>query len=303
MKTQFLYFSVGSFMALTLFSCSREKINSYESVASDTVSQVTSVENGNESTLATQFPNRKFIRTADIKCKVKDVAQATYTIEGLVQKWGGFVTQSQLSSTENEHTSIPISADSVLETTYFTVNNRLRFRIPNPHFDSSLKELNALISYLDNRNIRTDDISLQMLSHALTQKRVQKYEKRLDKILEKKSVQTDEGWDQESALVEAGEKGDAAYVENLSLEDKVDFSTVEIFLYQRQGIKREVVPSYTNTQAYEPHFGLKAWEALTYSLVILEGTLLLLLRFWWILIALGLAFIYLRKTRIKHIFP
>ena len=50
--------------------------------------------------------NRKFIRTAEAKFKVKNVFKSTNTIEDLAVKFGGFVTLSELNSqvTEKDET-------------------------------------------------------------------------------------------------------------------------------------------------------------------------------------------------------
>ena len=64
-----------------------------ENVATDSTSVVSSsaaVENKNS--------NRKFVRTADVKFKVKNIAKSTYAIEDATTKFGGFVTYTNLQS-------------------------------------------------------------------------------------------------------------------------------------------------------------------------------------------------------------
>ena len=58
------------------------------------VSSTAAVENNKDST-------RKFIRTADLKFKVKDAIRSTYDIENIIVKQGGFVTYTNLASTIN----------------------------------------------------------------------------------------------------------------------------------------------------------------------------------------------------------
>src|SRR5689334_4249350 len=41
---------------------------------------------------------RKFIRTSDMKFRVKDVAKATYQIEDITRSFNGFVTYTHLES-------------------------------------------------------------------------------------------------------------------------------------------------------------------------------------------------------------
>src|SRR5690606_11498076 len=66
---------------------------------------------------------RKFLRTADLKFKVKDVSKATESIETITYQCGGFVTHTRLSSDIIQSNITSISKDSYLETTYYSVTN------------------------------------------------------------------------------------------------------------------------------------------------------------------------------------
>ena len=57
----------------------------------------------------------RFIRTADIKGKVNDVKNTSAKIEDLTKNFGGFVTNTMLSSDINRTERIQISEDSTLE--------------------------------------------------------------------------------------------------------------------------------------------------------------------------------------------
>jgi hypothetical protein len=66
-----------------------------------------------------QNSKRKFIRTADARFKVKDVAQSTYKIENVTKSCGGFVTLSELRSSVTENDETQVSQDSLLKTTRY----------------------------------------------------------------------------------------------------------------------------------------------------------------------------------------
>ncbi|OYX82606.1 MAG: hypothetical protein B7Y83_14200, partial [Flavobacteriales bacterium 32-34-25] len=55
---------------------------------------------------------RKFVRTADLKFKVKSVPQTTYAIENITNKFGGFVTFTNLQSNIIDQYETKISQDS-----------------------------------------------------------------------------------------------------------------------------------------------------------------------------------------------
>ena len=92
---------------------------------------------------------RKFVRTAELKFKAKSVVKATYDIEDIVNRLGGFVTYTNLSSTIDNTSSTQVSEDSTLETTYYTVNNTMTIRVANNKLDTTLKEIAKNIDYLD----------------------------------------------------------------------------------------------------------------------------------------------------------
>ena len=105
--------------------------------------------------------NRKFVRTADIKFKVKNVAQSTYAIENATTKFGGFVTNTDLQTSVSEKEEIKISQDSSVVTSKFTVENNIMIRVPNIQLDTVIKTLSKQIDFLDYRVIKADDISFE----------------------------------------------------------------------------------------------------------------------------------------------
>src|SRR5665213_1920869 len=80
------------------------------------MSSSAAVENGKDS-------SRRFIRTADLKFRVKNAVRASYSIEDITRHFGGIVTYTHLYSDVERTTTIPVSEDSSLETTYYTMIN------------------------------------------------------------------------------------------------------------------------------------------------------------------------------------
>src|SRR5437764_710022 len=133
LKITALYFT------LVLLSCNQNNKESVEkrSMSDSTASVISSsaaVETGKDSA-------GKFIRTADLKFKVKSVINSTYGIEDVVTQQEGFVIYTNLASNTDNITTTAISADSSLETTYYTVTNSIVLRVPNTKLDTTLKEI------------------------------------------------------------------------------------------------------------------------------------------------------------------
>jgi len=242
---------------------------------------------------------RKFIRTADVKFRVKSVINATYAIEDIAAKNNGFVTYTNLTSGIYNTSTIAISADSSLESVFYNVENTITVRAPNTLLDTTLKQIAKQILYLDYRTIKAEDVALQILSNKLTKARVQKHEKRLIEAIEKRGKKLNETTIAEENLLEKQEQADNAHISNLSLQDQINYSTINIIIYQRQTVSREVVANEKNTKAYEPSFGVKLRDALYDGWNILEALLLFIARIWGLILFGVVIFILFRLLRYK----
>ena len=285
---------LGLGLLILLFSCSgprREAADGgaiADSISNAFISSSAAVENGKDST-------RRFIRTAELKFKVKSVIKSTYDIENITNRQGGFVTYTNLSSDINNVTTIAVSADSTLETTYYTVTNSIKIRVPNTKLDTTLREISKNIDYLDYRIIKAEDVALQILSNNLTQKRSTKNQERLTNAIDKKGKKLNETTNAEELLLDKQEQSDNAKISNLSLTDQIKFSTINISIYQRQTFKRELIFNDKNVDAYEPSFGSKVLESLKFGWDILEAFLVFLTKLWGLFLFAILVYILYKR--------
>lgn len=254
------------------------KLSMPEAIAVDS----TAVAESMSSSAAVEDKNskRKFIRTADARFKVKDVAQSTYKIENLTKSMGGFVTLSELRSNITENDETQVSQDSLLQTTRYEVNNTLALRVPNIKLDTLLRSLAKEVQFLDYRVIKADDVNLQLLANELSQKRNANTSKRLENAIDKKGNKLKDINESEENLASKKENSDTAYINNLSLKDQVNFSTVTLELYQNEQIRYEMVANEKNINAYRPNLGLQVWESIKSGWFIFEGIIAFLVQLW-----------------------
>ena len=236
---------------------------------------------------------QKFIRTADIKFKVKNVVKSTYAIENTTQKFGGFVTYTSLQSTISDQVKTKISQDSTLETTKYTVQNDITIRVPNTQLDTVIKIIAKQIDFLDFRLIRADDVSLKLLSNQLSQKRNTVTQKRVEKAIDAKGKKINDVMEAENALANQKEANDNSIIEKLSLEDQINFSTITLQLYQNETIKQEIIASEKDSDAYKPNLGIQIIDSLKNGWYILETIFVFLINLWpFLLIGFGGFFLY-----------
>ncbi|MCL9770020.1 DUF4349 domain-containing protein [Flavobacterium sp. HXWNR69] len=246
-----------------------------ENVATDSTSVVSSsaaVENKNS--------NRKFVRTADVKFKVKNVAKSTYAIEDATTKFGGFVTYTNLQSNIHSEDRTKVSQDSTLVTTKYKVDNNITIRVPNTKMDTVIKTIAKQIHFLDYRIIKADDVTLQMLSNELAQKRSNSSEKRLENAIDSKGKKLNQVVDAESTLDAKKEQNDASKLQNLSLQDQVNFSTLTLNIYQDESIKQEMVANEKSINAYRPNIGLQIWDSVKTGWFMLENIISFVVVLW-----------------------
>lgn len=246
-----------------------------ENVATDSTSVVSSsaaVENKNS--------NRKFVRTADVKFKVKNVAKSTYAIEDATTKFGGFVTYTHLQSNIHSEDRTKVSQDSTLVTTKYKVDNNITIRVPNTKMDTVIKTIAKQIHFLDYRIIKADDVSLQMLSNELAQKRSNSSEKRLANAIDSKGKKLNQVVKAEETLDAKKEQNDASKLQNLSLQDQVNFSTLTLNIYQDESIKQEMVANEKSINAYRPNIGLQIWDSIKTGWFMLEHIVSFIVVLW-----------------------
>ncbi len=275
-KTKFVWaiFTLGIALSCKQANYSEELANESKAVADSTsvISSSAAVEPKNS--------NKKFVRTADIKFKVKNVAKSTTKIEDATSKFGGFVTYTKLESDIYHSDKTKISVDSTLITTKYGVHNTITLRIPNTKMDTLIKSIAKEINYLDYRVIKADDVTLQMLSNKLAQKRSKSTQERIANGIDSKGKKLNQIIDAEENLTNKKEQVDSKIIENLSLEDQVNFSTLSLEIYQEESIQQELIANEKSINAYRPNIGLQIWDSIKTGWFILEKIISTVVILW-----------------------
>jgi len=285
---------LGFCILFSLFNCksaNKERMESMtisDSISGSFISSSAAIETN-------QDTSRKFIRTASLKFKVKSVIKSTYDIENITSRQGGFVTYTNLTSEINSISTMAVSADSSIESTYYTVTNSITLRVPNTKLDTTLREISRNIDYLDYRIIKADDVSLNILSNNLTQNRSEKSEERLANAIENRGKKLNETSRAEELLLSKQEQADKAKLSNLSFRDQIDFSTIDLFIYQRQSVKRELISNEKHIKEYSKGFGLKILESLKTGWRVLEAIVVFLIKLWGILLLISVVFFIYKR--------
>ena len=274
------------FLFAFLFSCSNERSMekaSQEQIALDSGAISQSPVTSGESSIPTS-PERKFIRTADVKFKTGSVTKATETIEDLTRKYEGFVSHTNLSSKVIYSTSTQIKPDTMLQQTEYVVENTMTLRVPNTQFDNLLKEISQVTAFLDHRVINADDVSLQLLENSLKIKRNQKAEQRVEQAIHQRGKKLNETIQAEESLLNKQQEADASTIRNMHYMDQVNFSTIKLTLYQPRTIFQEKIYQHPAVQVYEAPLASRLSEAFLSGWKGFEQLLVFLVNIWALLV-------------------
>lgn len=302
-------------LAISMFSCSSDRrmdyakeyseemapaqdLNSTDEETKEKSTQANTINGFISSSAAVETGKdtaRKFIRTAEMKFRVKNVAQTTYRIEDLTSGFDGFVTYTYLKSDIDRKTITALSADSSLETIYFTVYNNITLRVPNTKLDTTLKTIATLIDYLDYRVINARDVALEILANKMKQDRMSISETQRTTVVESGGKNVLKSQVSNDNPLYKQEVSDEAKLANLSLDDQIKFSTIKLSIYQRQEIKRWVIPNDKNIDAYEPGFGAQLLESLKYGWDILERFIVFIAKLWALILFFIALYILYKK--------
>lgn len=284
-KTILAMLSIGMVIccasSLTLVSCKQAETDNAAEAAYEKNAVADSTEViSSSAAVEPKNSNRKFVRTADIKFKVKNVAKSTTLIEDATTKFGGFVTSTDLQSTINNEERTKVSQDSTLINTQFTVENSMTIRVPNTQMDTVIKTIAKQVGFLNHRVIKADDVTLQMLSNKMAQKRSETTEKRIANGIDSKGKKLNQIIDAEENLASKKEQNDNSKIANLSLQDQVNFSTLTLLIYQDETTKQEMIANEKSINAYRANIGLQIWDSVKSGWFILEEIISFLVVLW-----------------------
>jgi len=240
---------------------------------------------------------KKFIRTADIKFKVKNVEKSTYRIEDIVNHFDGFVTYTHLNARVNYTESFRIREDSLLQRVHFVVENSITFRVPKRLLDTTLKQIVSQIDFLDYRIIKAEDVSFDALKNKMHQKRFDRYQQRITKTTDK-SNKTNAVVNAENGLYEKEADADQSVLDDLVLNDKVEYSTVQLYIYQDEKVKESITFSEFKTPNYKTPFGKEFVASIKFGWELIEEIILVFVKIWP-LILIGFGVYYLIKRIIR----
>jgi hypothetical protein len=245
--------------------------------------------------LSTKTPSdKKLIKTAELKFKVKNVPTATEKIEDLAARYDGYITYSNLQNRQENYERVQNARDSVMICQQITVFNEMQLRIPNIKLDSFIRNLNPMVVFLDHRVIKMDDVTYRYLKNQKKTERLNNYARRQVNHIDEANSKLKETTSAEENLLDKQIQNDETKISNLELEDQLKYCNLSIEIYQKPILVKEVIFDFNYVSESKPNFFVRAMDSVIYGWWIFEEIILFLVRLWWIVLLVLTGLVVLR---------
>lgn len=295
MKSPTLKIVLGSLLLTTIFSCNKtETVGNYDQVETDyTASAETSDSVSSVATL--QVKDKQFIKSADVNMEVKDVYEATISIEKQLKNLGGFVTSSRLNANIVAEETFNTSDENATLVRKFQTENTMQVRVPTEKLGDLLTFINDKKLFLNTRNITAEDVTANIKLAELEAKRNAKTGTNISQLkTDKNKVILDD----DNQL-----EGNYQKVASFELTDNLKFSTVDIYLKEPKLRVAEI--AITNTRnidnKYKFNFFYDVKNAFVEGVYLIQKLVIGLVTIWPIILIslVVLYFIRRRKETLK----
>lgn len=291
MKTKYIRLSIATALLLGFYSCKKGEVSSSDLEKYATADSVASITSDSVSSVATmKVKDKQFIKTADVNMEVKDVYEATISIEKSVQDLGGFVTHSDLKSNVVSEETYNTSDEQAMLIKKYQSENAMQVRVPTEKLGELLTLINNKKLFLNARSIHAEDVTANIKYSALE---AQRNKKTTDNIAQMKVNK-----DKVTMSDENMKEGNSQQLESMSMTDMLKYSTVDIYIKEPKIRIAEI--AVTNTQSiddkYKFDFLYSAKSAFVEGYYLIQKIVVGLITVWPIVL-IGIAAVYFVRKR------
>jgi len=224
---------------------------------------------------ATQAVERKLIKQAELRFQVTELEASTKKIQEIAKSHDGFVSNMNQSNSN------------------YSFDNRMQIKIPSAKFDAFILAVESESIYTDFKNINSNDVTEEYTDIMIRLKTKKEVRDRYVDILRTKAKTVKDILDAEDKIRRIQEEIESMEGRMKYLNDRVDYSTVVVNIYQR-------VEGKVRSDIYSKSFFTKVKESFVRGGELFVGIILFLINIWPLILILFLLWIF--KDRIAALF-
>ena len=291
MKTQFFNIAFSFFLLSSILSCKKsETTGSYDQVSSS-VSDSSQISDSISSVANLQVKDKQFVKSAEVNMEVKDVYDATISLEKSLKELGGFVISSDLNSNMISEKTFAISDEKAMLVRKFQTENKMEVRIPTPRLGDFLQIINDKKVYLNSRVIHAEDVTANIKLAKLEAERNSNTGKNISKLNLTK--------DKVTMTNENQSENNYQKVADFDMKDQLEYSTVQILLTEPQ-VRVAQIPVANIENAdnqFQYNFFYDAKNSVVEGFYLIQNIFLGLIKIWPLLLIGILVTLVYRKRK------
>lgn len=243
---------------------------------------------------------RKFIRNAQAQFRVKDVYRSALAIEDVAAAQGGFVVGNNIYAQNLNVQRRPAGDGMLVELTEYTVRGDISVRVPGDNTQAFLRAIANQMDFLDQRSFSAADAQFDILRQQLAFEREQQAQRDLGQASRQNGHMLDKV-DVISARSGAQEQRDEALIQQKQYEDRVEYSTISLSLYQLSKIRKTELPDVEAIfRDNSPGFFSRLGESLRVGWYGILDVFVALMRAWPVWLALIAGIVAFRRWRARR---
>jgi len=293
MKTTYIKLSFAAALLLGIYSCKKGEATvsdndpsasaDYAEVSADSISSVATM----------KVKDKQFIKTADVNMEVKDVYDATISIEKSVQELGGFVKHSNLRSNVISEDSYNTSDTEAMLVKKYQTENTMQVRVPAENLGTLLMFINDKKLFLNSRTINAEDITADIKYAELEGKRIKKTGENISQLKTNK--------DKVNMSNDNMSENNQQQLANMDVTDNLKYSTIDIYIKEPKLRVAEIAVTNTSNidNKYQLSFLYSAKNAFIEGFYLIQRVMIGLIMIWPLLLIALFSFYFYRKNQSK----
>ena len=283
---------LGSAILISIFSCNKQETVGNSTIEKNVSEDYTASVSDSISSVATmKVKDKEFIKTADVNMEVKDVYDATISIEKSLNDLGGFVTSSRLNSQTISEETFNTSNEHAILVRKFQTENTMQVRVPSEKLGEFLNLINDKKVFLNSRVILAEDVTSNIKLAKLEEKRNAKTAENIHKL----KTNTDKV----SMIDDNLSEGNLQKISTYEMSDLLKYSTVDIFIKEPKLRIAEIAVTNTGNidNKYKFNFFYDVRNAFVEGFYLIQRLIVGLVSIWPILVIASVIFYFLIKRK------
>lgn len=292
MKTSYLKLVVCYALLIGVVSCKKGGADLSSIDSPSTIESKEIIVTDSISTAATQqVPDKQFIKTAQVDMEVKNVYDATISIEKTLKEMSGFVTSSNMRSQIISENTYNTSDKDAMLVRKFKMENVMQVRVPTLQLGEFLQNVSNQKIFLHTRVINAEDVTANIKFAELEAKRNSTTASTISKLnTNTKKVEIANENMSESNLQQLAK---------LEMTDNLKYSTVDITLTEPNiSVSSIAVTNSKNIDnQYQFNFLYDAKNAFVSGFYMIQKIMVGLITVWPLFIIIGIVVYFIRKRK------